>query len=156
MHKVCIGILKLNASSLYWPLCMYASHECFKIARYVVSYKKASKWKSTSKQNTNWFVAWQTIHHRLHSVLDHYRPSSETPFKWRFAGGSIVVLIVFLLGGAQWLSGRCLTWGWGAAGLGLTGVTTLLSLSKTHFSLLSTGSTQEDPSLFYWKIVDGT
>ena len=30
------------------------------------------------------------------------------------------------------------------------------SLSKTHLSKLSTGSTQEDPSLFNRKIVDGT
>ena len=28
------------------------------------------------------------------------------------------------------------------------------SLSKTHYSLLSTGSTQEDPSRYSWKIVD--
>ena len=26
---------------------------------------------------------------------------------------------------------------------------------KTHLSYISTGSTQEDPSLFNWKIVDG-
>ena len=32
----------------------------------------------------------------------------------------------------------------------------LWSLSKTHLSYLSTGSTQEDPSLFNWKIVYGT
>ena len=43
-----------------------------------------------------------------------------------------------------------------AVGSSLTGVTALLSLSKTHLSYLSTGSTQEDPSLFNWKIVDGT
>ena len=36
----------------------------------------------------------------------------------------------------------------GVAGLSLTGVTGLWSLSKTHLSQLSTGSTQEDPSLF--------
>ena len=35
-----------------------------------------------------------------------------------------------------------------AAGLSLTGVTVLWSLSKTHLSLLGTGSTQEDPFLF--------
>ena len=43
-----------------------------------------------------------------------------------------------------------------AAGSSLTGVTALWSLSKTHLSYLSTGSTQEGPSLFNWKIVDGT
>ena len=30
----------------------------------------------------------------------------------------------------------------------------IVSLSKTHYSLLSTGSTQEDPSRHNWKIVD--
>ena len=35
-----------------------------------------------------------------------------------------------------------------AAGSSLIGVTALWSLSKTHLSLLSTGSTQEDPFLF--------
>ena len=25
-----------------------------------------------------------------HSILGHYRPASETPFKWRFAGGSMI------------------------------------------------------------------
>ena len=35
-----------------------------------------------------------------------------------------------------------------AAGSSLIGLTVLWSLSKTHLSLLSTGSTQEDPSLF--------
>ena len=29
-------------------------------------------------------------------------------------------------------------------------------LEQEHKSLLSTGSTQEDPSLYNWKIVDGT
>ena len=50
---------------------------------------------------------------------------------------------------------ECLTRDRGAAGSSLTGVTALWSLSKTHLSQLSTGSTQEDPSLFNWKIVDG-
>ena len=49
---------------------------------------------------------------------------------------------------------ECLTRDWRATGLSLTGVTVLWSLSKTHLSLLSTGSTQEDPSLYNWKIVD--
>ena len=35
-----------------------------------------------------------------------------------------------------------------AAGTNLTGVTASCSLSKTRLSLLSTGSIQEDPSLF--------
>ena len=51
---------------------------------------------------------------------------------------------------------ECLTGDRGVAGSSLTGVTALWSLSKTHLSYLSTGSTQEDPSLFNWKIVDGT
>ena len=43
---------------------------------------------------------------------------------------------------------ECLTGDQEAAGSSLTGVTALLSLSKTHLSNLSTGSTMEDPSLF--------
>ena len=51
---------------------------------------------------------------------------------------------------------ECLTRDREASGSSLTGLTALWSLSKTHLSLLSTGLTQEDPSLFNWKIVDGT
>ena len=43
---------------------------------------------------------------------------------------------------------ECLTRDRGAAGSSLTGVTAQWSLSKTHLSSLSTGSTQIDPSLF--------
>ena len=43
---------------------------------------------------------------------------------------------------------ECLTRDRGAAGSSFTGVTALWSLSKTHLSQLSTGSTQEDLSLF--------
>ena len=43
---------------------------------------------------------------------------------------------------------ECLTRDRGAAGSSLVGVTALWSLSKTHLSQLSTGSTQEDRSLF--------
>ena len=60
---------------------------------------------------------------------------------WRERSGSVV---------------ECLTRDRGAAGSSLTGFTALWSLSKTHLCQLSTGSTQEDPSLFNWKIVDGT
>ena len=42
---------------------------------------------------------------------------------------------------------ECLTRDRRAAGSSLTGVSALWSLSKTHLSYLSTGSTQEDPSL---------
>ena len=38
---------------------------------------------------------------------------------------------------------ECLTQDQGVAGLSLTGVTVLLSFSKTHLSWLSTGSTQK-------------
>ena len=51
---------------------------------------------------------------------------------------------------------ECLTWDRRATGSSFTGVIALWSLSKTHLSRLSTGSTQEDPSLYNWKIVDGT
>ena len=50
---------------------------------------------------------------------------------------------------------ECLTRDREAAGSSLTDVTALWSLSKTHLTLLSTGSTQEDPSLFNWKILMG-
>ena len=50
---------------------------------------------------------------------------------------------------------ECLTRDRRAAGSSLTGLTALWSLSKTHLSKLSTGSTQEDPSLYILKIVDG-
>ena len=40
---------------------------------------------------------------------------------------------------------ECLTRDRRAVGLSLTGVTALWSLSKTHLSKFSTGSTQEDP-----------
>ena len=43
---------------------------------------------------------------------------------------------------------ECLTLDQGSVGLSLIGVTALWSLSKTHLSQLSTGSAQEDPSLF--------
>ena len=43
---------------------------------------------------------------------------------------------------------ECLTGDRRAAGSSLTSVTALWSLSKTHLSQLSTGSTQEDPSLY--------
>ena len=51
---------------------------------------------------------------------------------------------------------ECLTRDRRAAGSSLTGVTALWSLSKTHLSYLSTGSTQEEPSLYNYEIVDGT
>ena len=57
---------------------------------------------------------------------------------------------------SEWLSGRMLDSRPRATGSNLTGVTVLWSMSKTHLSLLSTGSTQEDPSLLNWKIDDGT
>ena len=46
-----------------------------------------------------------------------------------------------------------LIWGRGLTGFSLTG-TTVLSLSKTHLSLLSSGSIQEDPFWHNWKIVN--
>ena len=61
-----------------------------------------------------------------------------------------------ILGGASGSVVECLTRDQEAAGLSLTGVTALWSLSMTNLSWLSTGSTKEDSSLFNWKIVDGT
>ena len=42
-----------------------------------------------------------------------------------------------------------------AVGSSLTGVTALWSLSKTHLSQLSTGSTQEDPSRITERLLSG-
>ena len=50
---------------------------------------------------------------------------------------------------------ECLSQDLGAAGSSLTGVTMLWSLSKTHLSQLSTGSTQEDPSYITEKLLMG-
>ena len=59
--------------------------------------------------------------------------------------------------GAQWLGGRVLDSrpkGRGAAGSSLHQRHCVVSLSKTHLSLLGTGSTQEDLSHHNCKIVD--
>ena len=50
---------------------------------------------------------------------------------------------------------ECLTRDRRAAGSSLTGVTALWSLSKTHLSQLSTGSTQEDPSRITERLLSG-
>ena len=50
---------------------------------------------------------------------------------------------------------ECLTRDRRAAGSSLTGVTALWSLSKTHLSKLSTGSTQEDPSRITERLLSG-
>ena len=50
---------------------------------------------------------------------------------------------------------ECLTRDQRAPGSSLTAVTALLSLSKTHLSLLSTGSTQEDPSRIIERLLSG-
>ena len=55
------------------------------------------------------------------------------------------IFFFFFYEGAQWLSGRVLDSR--PKGLNLTGVTALWSMSKKHLSQLSTGSTQENPSL---------
>ena len=50
---------------------------------------------------------------------------------------------------------ECLTRDQRAAGSSLTGVTALWSLSKTHLSQLSTGSTQEEPSRITERLLSG-
>ena len=50
------------------------------------------------------------------------------------------------LKGTQWLSGRVLDWRPRGCGFEPHPRHCVVSLSKTHLSLLSTGSTQEDPS----------
>ena len=60
-----------------------------------------------------------------------------------------------LIYGAQWLSGRALDSSQRDAGSSLTGVTVLCPWARhINQSLLSTGSTQEDPSQHNRKIVD--
>ena len=56
--------------------------------------------------------------------------------------------------GAQWLSGRVLDSRPKDLGFEPHWRHCFVSLSKTHCILLSTGSTQEDPSRHIWKIVD--
>ena len=56
--------------------------------------------------------------------------------------------------GAQWLSGRVLDSRPKGRGFEPHRRHCLVSLSKTQLYLLSTGSTQEDPSRRNWKIVD--
>ena len=50
---------------------------------------------------------------------------------------------------------ECLTRDRRATGSSLTGVTALWSLSKTHLSQLSTGSTQEEPSRITERLLSG-
>ena len=56
--------------------------------------------------------------------------------------------------GAQWLSGRVLDSRPRGHGFEPHRRHCVVSLSKTHLSLPSTGSTQEDSSQHNWKIVD--
>ena len=56
--------------------------------------------------------------------------------------------------GTQWLSGRVLDSRPRGLGIESNWHHCVVSLSRTHLSLLSTGSTQEDPSRHNWKIVD--
>ena len=63
-----------------------------------------------------------------------------------FNSGTQYYIIIFWEGSGSMV--ECLTGDGGAVGSSLTGITVLWSLSKTHLSYLSTGSTQEDPSLF--------
>ena len=50
---------------------------------------------------------------------------------------------------------ECLSRDGRVPGSSLTSIAVLWSLSKTHLSYLSTGSTQEDPSLFHWDLLMG-
>ena len=58
--------------------------------------------------------------------------------------------------GAQWLSGRVLDSRPRGRGFEPHRRHCVVALGKTHLYLLSTGSTQEDPSLHNKKFVDGT
>ena len=58
------------------------------------------------------------------------------------------------MNGTQWLSGRVLDLRPRGHGFEPHRHHCVVSLSKTHVFLLSTGSTQEDPSRHNWKIID--
>ena len=48
-----------------------------------------------------------------HSMLCHYRPASETPFKWRFAGGAVDGPLIVVFGSflpSSSLKKRCQSW----------------------------------------------
>ena len=52
-------------------------------------------------------------HPSKHLKAGHYRPISETPFEWRFAGGPMVTPPCMLIWLLAWLTGwaRCLAIG---------------------------------------------
>ena len=110
---------------------------------------------STDTENANWHgnnVDWY-LNNWEATLLDKVQRSRNDELnihQWTGYWPTFVSLQTLRSGSVV----ECLTRDWGAAGSSLTGVTALWSLSKTHLSLLSTGSTQEDTSLFNWKIVD--
>ena len=63
---------------------------------------------------------------------------------------------IMMLLGAQWLSGRVLDSRLRVWGFEPHQRHCVVSLSKTHLSLLSTGTTQEDPFQHNWKLLTGT
>ena len=76
--------------------------------------------------------------------------SALTYFYWWTKGNNHKLTCL----GAQWLSGRVLDSRPHGCGFKPHRCHCVVSLSKTQLSLLSTGSTQEDPSRHNWKIVD--
>ena len=86
-----------------------------------------------------------------------YFPNSFIKFNktWTFMKDPILIkchcILTFLSMGAQWLSGRVLDSRPRGRGFEPHWLHYVVSLSKTHLSLLST---QEEPSLLIWKIVD--
>ena len=123
---------------------------------------------ATCKKTKNWFS--KPIFHFIQlksiakcskgSCLQYFRPSlsyqlSLRPLFCLFLSGSFTQALLYLHIKAKYTererSGsvvECLTEHQAAAGLSLTDVNALWSLSKTHIFKLSTGSTQEDLSLF--------
>ena len=68
----------------------------------------------------------------------------------------VVLGIISIVEGAQWLSGRVLDSRPRGCGFEPHRRHCVVSLSKTHLSLLSTGSTQEDPSRLTETLLAGT
>ena len=86
----------------------------------------------------------------IHTVcyrLRHYKMIS----RWRTAD---YIKLRLAAEGAQWLSGRDLDSRPRGRGFEPHRRHCVVSLSKPHLSLLSTGSTKEGPSRYNWKIAD--
>ena len=96
----------------------------------------------------NLTILWKTL-----ASAEHFKSTSDLVFETKIPSKIYSILIE---GNMQWFSGRVLDWRQRSSRFKPHRRHSVVSLSKTHLSLLSTGSTQEDPSLHKWKIVNGT